>query len=465
MDFSRPDNARLINRLKILSAIREKENMTRAELSREILINKVSISEIVDSLIKEGLVRESGKLTLDSGRPATLLDIDVRAGKVIGLVIREKGCLIAASDLKGKILRLERFPRGEDEESLKRNLSASLERILRNENVKIYGAVIVSDEDNLDLSSSLPFPSIKISSIKAQALAEKRRCSDDLEKMLFIMVSEGDYVETTTEWTEYSYKLPDNARYFAIHCVSEDASLFKLDDISYTLDYGSKIAQATGYELYLNGELLRSVAATDSSFTFEDLPDGSHDLGLRALYEEGASDMVTRTVTIGYEVPAPVDVEAHLTDTGWLLTWDMPGGLNAQYYKVFCDGEFVINTQYKQWFLGELQENEGHYAGVCAVVNEYFSDTIYTKFGKFANEGMNAGLTAKLYPNPAHQTFYLEVDEACVATLFSADGKKVLSRELTVGKHEFKLEGQTNGVYLISIETAKGITFKKLILQ
>lgn len=190
MDFSRPDNARLINRLKILSAIREKENMTRAELSREILINKVSISEIVDSLIKEGLVRESGKLTLDSGRPATLLDIDVRAGKVIGLVIREKGCLIAASDLKGKILRLERFPRGEDEESLKRNLSASLERILRNENVKIYGAVIVSDEDNLDLSSSLPFPSIKISSIKAQALAEKRRCSDDLEKMLFIMVSE-----------------------------------------------------------------------------------------------------------------------------------------------------------------------------------------------------------------------------------------------------------------------------------
>lgn len=281
----------------------------------------------------------------------------------------------------------------------------------------------------------------------------------------FITVSEGDYVETTTSWTEYSYKLPDNARYFAIHCVSEDASLFKLDDISYTLDYGSKIAQATGYELYLNGELLRSVAATDSTFTFEDLPDGSHDLGLRALYEDGASDMVTRTVTIGYEVPAPVDLKAHLTDTGWLLTWDMPGGLNAQYYKVFCDGEFVINTQYKQWFLGELQVDEGHYAGVCAVVNEYFSDTVYTKFGEVANEGMDASLTAKLYPNPAHQTFYLEVDEACQIGLFSADGKKILSRELNAGKHEFMLEGQAKGVYLLSIETAKGITFKKLILQ
>ena len=174
---------------------------------------------------------------------------------------------------------------------------------------------------------------------------------------------------------------------------------------------------------------------------------------------------MTRTVTIGYEVPAPVDLKAHLTDTGWLLTWDMPGGLNAQYYKVFCDGEFVINTQYKQWFLGELQVDEGHYAGVCAVVNEYFSDTVYTKFGEVANEGMDASLTAKLYPNPAHQTFYLEVDEACQVGLFSADGKKVLSRELTAGKHEFRLEGQAKGVYLISIETAKGITFKKLILQ
>lgn len=189
MDFSRPDNARLINRLKTLSAIREKENMTRAELSRELLINKVSISEIVDALIKEGLVKESGKLAIDSGRPATLLDIDVRAGKVIGLAIREKGCLIAASDLKGKILRLERFPRGRDEEELKENLHASLERILRNESVSIYGAVIVT-EGKEDLKSILPFPSITLPPIEAQVIAERRRCDDELEKMLFIMAGE-----------------------------------------------------------------------------------------------------------------------------------------------------------------------------------------------------------------------------------------------------------------------------------
>lgn len=190
MDFSRPDNARLINRLKTLSAIREKKNMTRAELSRELLINKVSVSEIVDTLIKEGLVKESGKLTIDSGRPATLLDIDVRAGKVIGLVIREKGCLIAASDLKGKILRLERFPRGKTPDELKENLKSSLERILRNENVRIYGAVVVSDEDAEDIAASLPFECICIRETEAQVLAEQRRCSEELGGMLFLHISD-----------------------------------------------------------------------------------------------------------------------------------------------------------------------------------------------------------------------------------------------------------------------------------
>ena len=70
MDFSRPDNARAINRLKVLSAIREHEVMTRAELSRLLLINKVSISEIVDNLIKQDLVKEGEKVFPDSGRSA-----------------------------------------------------------------------------------------------------------------------------------------------------------------------------------------------------------------------------------------------------------------------------------------------------------------------------------------------------------------------------------------------------------
>ena len=190
MDFSRPDNARQINRLKTLSAIRGGKDMSRAELSRELLINKVSISEIVDSLIKDGLIRESGKKMSESGRPATILEIDVRAGKVLSLIIKDKGCMIAASDLMGKILRMERFPRGNGAEEFKENLNSSLQRMLRNESVRIYGAVIVSDEDIPGLSDALPFPSLRVSQIEAAVRAERKQCLENFDDMLFIMLSE-----------------------------------------------------------------------------------------------------------------------------------------------------------------------------------------------------------------------------------------------------------------------------------
>ncbi len=190
MDFSRPDNARLINTLKTLSAIRENEDMTRAELSRELVINKVSVSEIVDELIKKGLVWERGKKALSSGRPSTLLAIKAEAAKVIGLVIRDKGCLIALSDLKGKILRLERFARGKTEEELREGLSSSLARILKNESVKLYGMAAVTDDRNLNLKDILAFPYIAITPIEAQVAAESMLSDNALENTLFIMLGE-----------------------------------------------------------------------------------------------------------------------------------------------------------------------------------------------------------------------------------------------------------------------------------
>ena len=105
------------------------------------------------------------------------------------------------------------------------------------------------------------------------------------------------------------------------------------------------------------------------------------------------------------------------------------------------------------------------YKESSAVINEYFSDTVYTKFGESANDALEAGPKVGIYPNPARSMFHIETGEACHASIFSADGKKILSRELTAGKHEFSLEGQTKGIYLISIETAGGTVFRKLILQ
>ena len=79
MDFSRPDNARRINRLKVLSELR-KGTCSKAELSRRLDINKVSIGEICDKMIKEGLIEETGREQTAQGRPGTLLSINSKAG-------------------------------------------------------------------------------------------------------------------------------------------------------------------------------------------------------------------------------------------------------------------------------------------------------------------------------------------------------------------------------------------------
>ncbi len=190
MDFSRPDNARAINRLKVLSAIREHAVMTRAELSRLLLINKVSISEIVDNLIRQDLVKEGGKVFPDSGRPATTLKINAERGKVIGLNIRGTGCLIASSNLEGKILRLERFPRGSGRDELEHNLHMSLERILKNDGVKVYGCVIASEEDVGFLQESIPFDCRFVQPLEAQVVSELKHGADTLENILFVDLSE-----------------------------------------------------------------------------------------------------------------------------------------------------------------------------------------------------------------------------------------------------------------------------------
>ena len=181
MDFSRPDNARRINRLKVLSELR-KGTCSKAELSRRLDINKVSIGEICDKMIKEGLIEETGREQTAQGRPGTLLSINSKAGRVFSIEEGRKAFSVAVSDLQGRILRYERLPKGEsfqdDIQKLIRKMSAG--------DAVIYGAAIASDYDT---KINLPFPSVRISRAEAEAEAEVARLGD-LESFLFISWSD-----------------------------------------------------------------------------------------------------------------------------------------------------------------------------------------------------------------------------------------------------------------------------------
>ena len=183
MDFSRPDNARKINRLKVLSALRHEE-LSKAEISRRLGINKVSIGEIIDAMVREGLIEEAGKAAYSSGRPAMLLSIKPDSGRVLSIDMRRKSVSVSVSDPIGRILRFERFPRTE---SLIPDLERTIRKMRGTDDTRIYGIAIVGED--IDISSIIDAPKIVLSRIEAESASEMARM-EKKENTLFVSWSD-----------------------------------------------------------------------------------------------------------------------------------------------------------------------------------------------------------------------------------------------------------------------------------
>lgn len=282
----------------------------------------------------------------------------------------------------------------------------------------------------------------------------------------FKPLGSGDYIETTEEWREYTFELPEQARYFAIHCVSDDASVFKVDDLSYTLNHGAKIAQAKEFEVYLDGTKVATLPPSVSSYAFENMKDGPHTLGLKAVYEQGVSEMVTRQVIMGRQIVNPIDLAVKNMDRYFVFTYRMPSGAQADYFQIFLDGRHIKNTLALIDTLPTMTMNTEHTAGVCAVYNNHFSDTVTLKFrSDLANETLEeAGMA--LYPNPsADGLFQLRSVASGTATVYTADGRRLRSWALTPGLMTLHLANVPNGVYHLAISLEDGRRFAvKLII-
>ena len=71
-NVARADTIRYINRQIVLNYVREKEPISRAEISHETLLQRSTVSLIVDELKTQGLIYETeGEST--GGRPPSLL--------------------------------------------------------------------------------------------------------------------------------------------------------------------------------------------------------------------------------------------------------------------------------------------------------------------------------------------------------------------------------------------------------
>ena len=98
--------------------------------------------------------------------------------------------------------------------------------------------------------------------------------------------------DESKEWTKYSFVLPDNARYFAIHVVdgsNSSSDAWMIDDI--TFQPGSKQLVHTGYNVYRDKKLIAKIDGKENSnYTDTSVEFGiGYTYAVSAIYETGES--------------------------------------------------------------------------------------------------------------------------------------------------------------------------------
>ncbi len=101
-----PEHARSHNRALVLQTLYTAGARSRADLSRETGLTRVTVSDLVAGLIAEGLVVELGQREdARPGKPATLIDVARGAFQIIGVDLSEhQRFLGAVVDLEGRIV-------------------------------------------------------------------------------------------------------------------------------------------------------------------------------------------------------------------------------------------------------------------------------------------------------------------------------------------------------------------------
>jgi len=103
------DLAREINRDIVLEFIRFHQPISRVNLARLSGLQPSTISAIVDSLVREGWVKEGEIVRGSRGRPSTMISISDDLA-IIAIDLRPDRAIVAMIDLPGRLLVQETVP-------------------------------------------------------------------------------------------------------------------------------------------------------------------------------------------------------------------------------------------------------------------------------------------------------------------------------------------------------------------
>ncbi len=97
------------NRRRVLVLLQQHGAMTRAQLARQALLSRSTVSNIVGDLVRAGLVREidepsRSRRPAQSGRPGALLGLNPAAGAAIGIDVDHQRLRVVVADLAHTVL-------------------------------------------------------------------------------------------------------------------------------------------------------------------------------------------------------------------------------------------------------------------------------------------------------------------------------------------------------------------------
>lgn len=140
---------REINLSTVLRYLQAGEPLSRAGLAALTGLNKTTISSLVEELLQRGLIREVGLDNSGSGRPAMLLDLNPRAGLMIGVALGVDFISVILADFVGEIhwRRLQEVDPAEDQEAMIRRTLGIVQEAMgvgHGEDVRLLGLGIAT---------------------------------------------------------------------------------------------------------------------------------------------------------------------------------------------------------------------------------------------------------------------------------------------------------------------------------
>lgn len=128
---------RNMNRINILEIVKEHEPVSRAKIAKVLRMSRSNVSDIVESLIDEGLLREvgTGESTSQGGRRPVHLRFVSNAKYALGIDIGGTKTIGLLTDLKGNVVKRIKFPSHRERLTALENIRNEISKFLVESNV------------------------------------------------------------------------------------------------------------------------------------------------------------------------------------------------------------------------------------------------------------------------------------------------------------------------------------------